>query len=102
MVMMFCGTNGLTSFAHNPLFTVFILCLKSKTRVIVVIPLNVTIFCLFSCVLNVSAHVFWGIDQDQDIKVHPFVMIIGFVCFMHVLGDGRRHSSYRIVPREDL
>lgn len=49
-----------------------------------------------------SGHSSRGIDEDQDIEVHPFVMIIGFVCFMHVLGDGRHHPNHRIVPREDL
>lgn len=42
------------------------------------------------------------IDEDWDIKVHPFVTIIGFVCFMHVLSDGRHYPSHRIVPRENL
>lgn len=72
----------------------------------VVVLLHFTILCLFVCVLNVSAHIFGhssgGIDEDQDIKKNPFVMIIGFVCFMHVLGDERHQPSHRIVLREDL
>lgn len=43
-----------------------------------------------------------GVDEDQDNRVPPFVMIIGFVCFMHVLGDRTHLPSYRITPREDL
>lgn len=52
--------------------------------------------------LTVFGHSSGGIDEDQDIKMHPFVMIIGFVCFMHVLGDERHQPSHRIVLREDL
>lgn len=52
--------------------------------------------------LTFFGHSSGGIDEDQDIKMHLFVVILGFVCFMHVLGDEKHHPSHRTVPRENL
>lgn len=66
-------------------------------------PLNFLIICLFFAflvwVFTFLGHSSGGVDWDQNIKMHPFAMILCFVCFMHVLGDERHNLSLRLCVR---